>query len=144
MAWRTPRGFWEYLLLQVPDLVLAGMVLGLLRWWGKLSTAWAVGLFCLWLAKDLAMFACMRDVFAPPQGGLESLVGTRGVAKERLAPVGHVLLEGELWRAETVRPGQVVAPGAPVVVRARRGLTLLVEVEASSACEEGGGRQDEG
>ena len=144
MAWRVPRIFWEYLLLQVPDLALAGTILWLLQWWGKLSPTWAVGLFCLWLAKDLAMFVCMRDVFAPPQTGPEALVGTRGVAKERLAPTGPVLLGGERWRAETLLPGQVVAPGAPVVVRATRGLTLLVEVEASSPAEDGRRERDAG
>jgi membrane protein implicated in regulation of membrane protease activity len=144
VAWRVPRIFWEYLLLQLPDVLLAGVVLWMLLRWEALSWGWAVGLCGLWLAKDLAMFFCLRNAFAPTRTGLDALVGTRGVAKERLSPRGHVLLEGELWWAETVRPEQDVAPGTPVVVRATRGLTVLVEVEGGSRSKEGGSRQHEG
>lgn len=132
MVWRLPGGFWAYLILQVPDILLAGLVLLLLHWWRVLSLEWVLGLSALWVAKDLAMYFLLRDVFAPPRTGPETLVGTRVVAQELLAPRGHVRLRGELWRAQTLRPEEEIAPGTVVVVRGARGLTLLVEREQAN------------
>ncbi len=56
--------------------------------------------------------------------GPSGLVGTLGVARERLAPDGHVLVHGELWRA--VAEGGPLEPGAQVRVLAVDGLTLRV------------------
>jgi membrane-bound serine protease (ClpP class) len=56
--------------------------------------------------------------------GPSGLVGTLGVARERLAPEGHVLVHGELWRA--VAEGGPLEPGAQVRVLAVDGLTLRV------------------
>ena len=56
--------------------------------------------------------------------GPSGLVGTLGVARERLAPEGHVQVHGELWRA--VAEGGPLEPGAQVRVLAVDGLTLRV------------------
>jgi membrane-bound serine protease (ClpP class) len=56
--------------------------------------------------------------------GPTGLVGTLGVARERLAPEGHVLVHGELWRA--VAEGGPLEPGAQVRVLGVDGLTLRV------------------
>ncbi|MEK6716753.1 MAG: NfeD family protein [candidate division NC10 bacterium] len=129
MAWRAPRGFWAYLVLQVPDILLAGLILLLIHWWMALSLGWILGLFALWVVKDFAMYSLLRDVLRPSRTGPETLVGARAVAREPLAPTGHVLLFGETWRAENLQLHNVIAPGTPVIVRAIRGLTLLVEGE---------------
>jgi membrane protein implicated in regulation of membrane protease activity len=125
------RGFWTYVLLQVPDVLLAGLILLLLHRWAGLPSAWAVGLFALWVLKDLGMYFLLRDVFMPSRLGAESLVGARAVVKEPLAPRGFVMLGGELWSAESRRSHEVIRPGSTVIVRASRGLTLLVEAEDS-------------
>ncbi|MBI2002735.1 MAG: NfeD family protein [candidate division NC10 bacterium] len=104
MAWRAPRGFWAYLILQVPDILLAGLILLLLHWWMALSLGWVLGLFALWVVKDFSMYFLLRSVFTPPRTGPETLVGARAVAREPLAPTGHVLLFGETWRAESLQP----------------------------------------
>jgi membrane-bound serine protease (ClpP class) len=56
--------------------------------------------------------------------GPDALVGCIGIAQEELAPRGQILVHGELWLAETTQP---IPSGAPVRVRAVRGLTLLVD-----------------
>lgn len=129
MAWRRPRGFWAYLILQIPDMLLAGLILLLLHWWVALSLGWVLALFALWAVKDFAMYFFLRSVFTPPRTGPETLVGARAIVQEPLAPGGQVRVGGELWRAESLQPRNVIAPGTPVVVRAIRGLTLLVEGE---------------
>ena len=133
MTWYAPRGFWPYLLVQVPDILLAGIVLLLLQAWAGLPRRWVVGLFALWIIKEVAMYPLLRDAFAPPRTGPDTIVGARGVATEPLAPGGYVRLGGELWAAECLPPhGAGIAAGSPIVVRGTRGLTLLVETEERS------------
>ncbi|MEK7220119.1 MAG: NfeD family protein [candidate division NC10 bacterium] len=137
MPRRNAQGFGAYLVLQVPGILLAGLILLLLHRWAGLPSGWAIGLFVLWVLKDLAMLPLLRDVFAPLHTGPETLLGARAVAQERLAPGGYVLLSGERWRAESLRPHEVIAPGTAVIVRAARGLTLVVEAEGSVAARKG-------
>jgi membrane protein implicated in regulation of membrane protease activity len=59
--------------------------------------------------------------------GAEALVGQTAVATTALAPVGHVRVVGELWRARSDEP---VESGGRVVIRAvEPDLTLMVEPE---------------
>jgi membrane protein implicated in regulation of membrane protease activity len=142
MSRRGPGVFWAYLLLQLPDVLLAGVILYVLHRWAALSTEWAVGVFVVWVVKDMAMYPVVRSAFAPSRTGPEAFIGARGIAEDALAPVGYVKFDGELWRAESLRPQQAIPAGAPVVVRAVQGLTFLVEAEAPDAggSEEGGSR----
>jgi membrane protein implicated in regulation of membrane protease activity len=133
---RGRRGFFQYLVLQVPDILLAGLVLLLLHRWVGLSLGWAIGLFALWVLKDLVLIRWLRDIFAPPRTGPETLVGARATAQEPLAPAGYVLIRGEIWRAESLRPHETIAPGTVVIVRAARGLTLFVETHESPAAQD--------
>ena len=43
-----------------------------------------------------------------PQGGADGLIGRVGVVRRALAPVGDVLVAGELWRARS--PGTTASP----------------------------------
>lgn len=139
MSARTPGAFWAYLVLQVPDILLAGLILFALYRWAGLPYGWAVGAFVVWIVKDIAMYPVVRGVLAPARTGAESFIGARGVVMDPIAPLGYVRLDGELWRAEAVPPRREIPAGASVVVRAVQGLTFLVEVEAA-----GPGRPEEG
>jgi membrane protein implicated in regulation of membrane protease activity len=134
----------QYLIFQVPDILLAGAILWALHRWAGLPVPWAVSLFVLWVLKDLAMYAMLRRTFSPPATGPEALVGTRAVTREALAPRGYVRVGNELWLAETTHPHETIAPETPVVVRASRGLTLLVDPVSPAGPPAVMGRSDEG
>ncbi len=57
--------------------------------------------------------------------GAESLPGTTGIAMEDFEHEGMVLMQGELWKAETT--GVSVKKGQRIKITSRRNLTLLVE-----------------
>jgi membrane-bound serine protease (ClpP class) len=59
------------------------------------------------------------------KGGPEELIGKTGVAASELAPRGEVKIEGQTWRAETVRDH--IKQGEPVEVVSREGLVLRVK-----------------
>lgn len=112
----------RYLLLQVPGWIAVAAALAALGWLAGLP-AWIVpvGVAAV-VVKDLAMYRFMRHTLDPPR---MRLLGARGLAVERLAPVGYVRVDGELWRAEAT--GGEIAAGSAIVVREVHGLTLRVE-----------------
>jgi membrane protein implicated in regulation of membrane protease activity len=120
----------KYALLQLPGFLLVALLLaGAICWWG-ISTHVALCLLALWVLKDIALFPLLRVAYerSGGGGGAEALVDARGVASETLAPAGYVRVGAELWRAELASDdGEAIPSGAPVRVRAVRGLTLIVE-----------------
>jgi membrane-bound serine protease (ClpP class) len=62
-----------------------------------------------------------------PQGGSTGLIGRVGVVRRAPAPVGNVLVEGELWRARNSWADEpALREGEHVVVEQVHGLTLAV------------------
>jgi membrane-bound serine protease (ClpP class) len=59
----------------------------------------------------------------PARLGVEGMIGAIGMARDRLAPQGTVLVHGEYWTAETE---QTIDPGTPVEVTGIDGLRLRV------------------
>lgn len=122
------RTLLRYVLAQIPGLALLAAGLLLLRRVYPFP-AWILwAALALWLAKDAALYPVLRRSFESfsPQGA-GSLNGARGIACERLEPAGYIRVRGELWRAELADGTSPVEKGEEVVVRNRRGLTLLVE-----------------
>jgi membrane-bound serine protease (ClpP class) len=84
-----------------------------------LSTGLAFGLITVFLLR-LAIRARKSKV----RMGGDAMIGLIAVVTQPLAPIGQVMVNGELWQAESVTPA---APGDQVRVRGLRDLTLLVE-----------------
>jgi membrane protein implicated in regulation of membrane protease activity len=122
------RPLLRYTLLQIPDVVLVGLILcALRRWWG-LGDGIAWALLALWIAKDAVMYPFVRRSLLDggERVGAAALIGAEAVADGDLAPRGWVHVRGESWQAESAS-GASVPAGTRVRVRAVRGLTLQVE-----------------
>jgi membrane-bound serine protease (ClpP class) len=83
------------------------------------STGLAFGLITVFLLR-LAVRARKSKV----RLGGDAMIGLIAVVTQPLAPAGQVLVNGELWQAESATPA---AKGEQVRVRGLRDLTLLVE-----------------
>jgi len=68
--------------------------------------------------------AGVRALRSRPQLGAPGMIGQIGIAREPLAPGGHVAIQGELWNA--LAEGEAVDAGAAVRVVDVNGLTLKV------------------
>ena len=118
----------RYTLFQLPGLALLILILILVQQWMDLP-AWIFwGSIVVWVAKDAILYpfvwrAYDRDL---PQGA-NSMVGVRGIAKDRLAPSGYIHVRGELWKAEVMEGNPPIEKGEDVRVRGVRGLTLIVQ-----------------
>lgn len=89
------------------------------HWATALSTGLAFGLITVFLLR-LALKAKRSKV----RTGGDAMIGLVAVVTQPLAPTGQVLVNGELWQAESALPA---ATGDHVRVRALRDLTLLVD-----------------
>jgi membrane-bound serine protease (ClpP class) len=84
-----------------------------------LSAGLAFGLITVFLLR-LALRARRSKV----RMGGDAMIGQIAVVTQPLAPLGQVMVNGELWQAESASPA---AAGDQVLVRGLRDLTLLVE-----------------
>ena len=123
----TVRILVRYILLQVPGTALLVLILIQLRNWFDLP-AWSVyGLVAISVAKDVILFPFVWRAYDwDRQEETNSMVGRRGIAKERLAPSGLIQIRGELWKAKVVGGSPPIEKGEAVRVEEMRGLTLLV------------------
>lgn len=83
----------------------------------------------MWVAKDAILYPFVWRSYDPgyPTALPYPTEGAKGVAVDRIDPSGLVRISGELWRAELARGARRIEEGEPVRVKARQGLTLLVE-----------------
>ena len=118
----------RYALLQVAGVALLVLDLIVVRRWVDLPAWFAWGLVALWVATDVILFPFVWRAYDWDRPGTtNSMVGTRGIAEERLAPSGYVRVRGELWQAEVMGDGPPLDRGEAVRVRGICGLTLLIE-----------------
>jgi membrane-bound serine protease (ClpP class) len=89
------------------------------HWGTAVSTGLAFGLITAVLLR-LAVRARRSKV----RLGGEAMIGQIGVVMEPLTPVGQILVNGEIWQAESATPAD---KGEKVRVQGLRDLTLLVE-----------------
>jgi membrane-bound ClpP family serine protease len=122
----------RYGLFQIPDLILLGLgLVAAVRWW-ELSVAAAYVLFGLWIVKDIVMFPVLRKAYETGGTSMaDRLDGALGVVTQSLDPTGYVNVASELWSAEAPAESAAIPVGATVRIVEIRGLTLLVEEQAS-------------
>jgi membrane-bound serine protease (ClpP class) len=84
----------------------------------------------------VALFMLVVAVFVarrrkqPSRLGVEGMIGAVGVARERLAPTGTVVVHGEYWTADA---DEAIESGAPIEVTAVEGLRLRVRGRTAGA-----------
>ena len=118
----------RYARYQIPDVAIFALILFVLHQWVGLSLGLFIGLVTLWMVKYLVVFSFVWRAYDKPRpGDVTSLIGTQGIAEERLDPSGYVRVHGELWRAEVIGKTIAIEKGQTVLIEKADGLTLLVK-----------------
>jgi membrane protein implicated in regulation of membrane protease activity len=118
----------RYARYQIPDVAIFALILSVLHQWVGLSLGLFIGLVTLWMVKYVVVFSFVWRAYDRPRpGDVTSLIGTEGIAEERLDPSGYVRVHGELWRAEVIGKTMAVEKGQTVLIERADGLTLLVK-----------------
>jgi membrane protein implicated in regulation of membrane protease activity len=120
----------RYALYQIPDLAILALALFALRHWIDLSLGWYIGLVSLWIVKYVLVFSFVWRAYDKPRpGDITSLIGTEGIAEERLDPSGSIRVHGELWRAEAEEDTKAIEKGQPVLIENVSGPTSCKPVQ---------------
>jgi len=72
------------------------------------------------------MYPLLRLAYENVKPGSQALVGTRGVAQDRLDPRGYVRVRGELWNAIANPIDQVIIAGTEVEIVSAEGMQVIV------------------
>ena len=128
---KIPRPIYlRYILLNIPGLVAVILILIIIRHWVDLPAWLFWSIIGFWIIKDVVLFPVVWRAYDWERPGRSrSMIGERGVARDRLAPSGYVRVRGELWRAEKIGEGPPIEEGQPVRVKKIDGLTLFVVPE---------------
>lgn len=117
----------KYILLQIPEMSLFGIVIWGLLHYEEITLATACILVCAWLVKDIVLFPLTRSAYEPgPAHGTDALVGAEGVVTKRIAPQGSVRLGAELWTARAAEGLAEIREGDRIQVMDVEGFTLIV------------------
>jgi membrane-bound ClpP family serine protease len=124
------RVYIRYLVLMIPGVVVLALVLVLAQHWVPIP-GWLFGtIVLLWILKEVIMFPFVWRAHDHWQAEPSRLmIGDRGVARERLAPDGYILVRGELWKAEKTDSGPPIEKGEFVRIEKMEGLKLFVRRE---------------
>ncbi len=118
----------RYTLLQIPGLIVVGVVAVLLQTWFAWPSwvVWAA--LIVWGIKDVVLFPFIWQAYDwEGTTAAHSMIGRRGITKDRLAPVGYVQIGNERWKAEAADSTNPIEAGQPIEVKSVRGLRLAVE-----------------
>lgn len=128
---KIPRPIYRrYILLNIPGLAAVILILIIIQHWVVLQVWLFWGIIVFWVVKDAVLFPFVWRAYDWERSGRSrSMIGSRGIAKERLAPKGYVQVHGELWRAEKIDDGPAIEMGQSVKIIKMEGLTLFVEQE---------------
>lgn len=118
----------RYFLIQVVSFIVFVLILFLIHYWVAYPFWVDTVLVIAWVVKDVLLFPFTWRAYDwehnRPHSGL---VGFIGDTREGLDPEGYIMVRGELWKACSMREGDVIETGTPVIVRDIKGLTLIVE-----------------
>ncbi len=118
----------RYILLNIPGLAAVFLILIIVQYWVVLPVWLFWSIIVFWVVKDAVLFPFVWRAYDWERPGQSrSMIGERGIARERLAPSGYVQVHGELWRAELIDGGLPVERGQAVKIVKMDGLTLFVE-----------------
>ncbi len=120
----------KYFLIQLPGIAVLVLLLMLVRQWVEIPLWLMWGLIGVWVAKDVIFYPLVWRAYEwGNQDENNSMIGLRGITKDRLNPSGYIFVRGELWKAKVIEDDLSIEKGENVLVRGASGLTLFVEHE---------------
>ena len=121
------RVYIRYGLLSIPGTVVLILVLIVVHKWLPVSIGLTVTLILLWIAKEIILFPLVWRAYDQTQSDVSAaMIGLRGITKEKLAPTGYIMVQGELWKAEKMVNEPPIEKNKWVQVKKIEGLKLFV------------------
>lgn len=124
------RVYIRYGLLMIPGTVALILVLIVVQKWVLIPIWLWVTLILLWITKEVILFPFVWRAYDHTRSEVfHTMIGERGITRERLAPTGYILVQGELWKAEKMVNEPPIEKNKWVQVKKIEGLKLFVVAE---------------
>jgi membrane protein implicated in regulation of membrane protease activity len=116
----------------IPGTIVLTLIFFVVSHWIAVPK-WIFWVFiAIWIAKDVVIFPFVWRAHDTGRPGISrSMIGERGVVKQRLDPSGYIQVAGELWWAEKRGEGPPIKEGQIVRVQKIEGLKLYVAPDNS-------------
>jgi membrane protein implicated in regulation of membrane protease activity len=130
---KIPRPIYlRYILLNIPEFVAMILILVVIQYWVVIPVWLLWSIIGFWIVKDVVLFPFIWRAYDWDRAGQSrSMIGARGIAKDKLAPSGYIQIHGELWKAERLEEGPPIEAGQSVRVKKMEGLTLFVVLDST-------------
>ncbi|CAB1060441.1 hypothetical protein D1BOALGB6SA_5207 [Olavius sp. associated proteobacterium Delta 1] len=126
------RVYIRYGLLTIPGTFALVLVLIVVQNWVPIPSWLWVALILLWIAKEIILFPFTWRAYDTTLSEVShAMIGGRGITKERLAPTGYILVQGELWKAEITVNAPPIEKNKWVRIKKIEGLKLFVVPEGT-------------
>jgi membrane protein implicated in regulation of membrane protease activity len=120
----------RYGLLTIPGMVVLVLILIVVRNWVPIPFWLQVTLILLWVAKEVILFPFIWRAYDHTRSEVSrSMIGERGLTRQRLAPAGYIRIQAELWKAEIMTGEPPIEKDEWVRVIEIEGLKLSVVPE---------------
>jgi membrane-bound ClpP family serine protease len=120
----------RYGLLTIPGMVVLVLILIVVRNWVPIPFWLQVTLILLWVAKEIILFPFIWRAYDHTRSEVSrSMIGERGLTRQRLAPAGYIRIQAELWKAEIMTGEPPIEKDEWVRVIEIEGLKLSVVPE---------------
>jgi len=128
---KIPRPIYlRYILLNIPEFGAMLLILVVIQYWVVIPVWLLWSIIGFWIFKDVVLFPFIWRAYDWDRAGRSrSMIGARGIAKEKLAPAGYIQIHAELWKAEKLRKGPPIEAGQAVRVKKMEGLILFVVLD---------------
>ncbi|MCF7708051.1 MAG: NfeD family protein [Verrucomicrobia bacterium] len=120
----------RYALLQLPELAVVVLALFLIRNWIDVPDWCYIAVPVAFVIKDVVLYHLTWTAYDNSiSTNHHRMTGRKGIAVERIAPVGYIEIKGELWKAELADNSVPIEKGSVVCVKDMNGLTLRIIAE---------------
>ena len=127
------RVYIRYGLLTIPETIVLILVLMVVRNWVPIPFWLGITLMLLWVVKEIILFPFVWRAYDHTRPEVpRSMIGQRGLTRERLAPAGYIRVQGELWKAENMLGQPPIEKSKWVRVKKIEGLKLFVVPEETA------------
>ena len=125
---KIPRSIYlRYILLNISEFGAMLLILVVIQYWVAIPVWLLWSIIGFWIVKDVILFPFIWRAYDWDRAGRSrSMIGARGIAKEKLAPAGYIQIHAELWKAESLEEGPPIEAGQAVRVKKMEGLTQFV------------------
>ena len=121
------RVYLRYGLLMIPATAALILVLMVVQHWVSIPIWLWITIISIWIAKEIIIFPFVWRAYDQSRSeSAESMIGARGITRERLEPGGYILIQGELWKAEKMDTDPPIEKDRWVRVVNMQGLKLFV------------------